>query len=112
MKILFNATLLLAIVSAPALMVACGPNGSEQPLKQTRDDQTFTMNVQIVPESRIEQKCSDLGVKYEANGCAAFDIVTKVCTIYVMPQRYQQDTERLTIIGHETWHCRYGQWHD
>lgn len=100
------------LIAVLSLIAACGSGSSEQPLKQTRDDKTFTMNVVIVPEAQIQQKCSDLGVQYEANGCNAFDTVSKICTIYVMPQRFQQDTERLTIIGHELWHCRYGQWHD
>jgi hypothetical protein len=102
----------LAVSLTAVLLAACNPSSSELPLKHTRDDKTFTMNVEIVADSQIEQKCSDLGVKYEANGCAAFDTVTKVCTIYVMGQRFQQDDDRLIIIGHETWHCRYGQWHD
>lgn len=99
---------LLAAVAAT--LIACG--GSEPALKQTRDDQTFQMVVNIVPEDKITDTCTKLGVQYEANGCAAFNLDTKVCNIYVMPQRYQQDVDRLTIIGHEVWHCRYGVWHD
>lgn len=101
---------LLTAMVAVALLVGC--NNSEPPLKQTRDDSTFTMTVQLVTADKITQKCTELGVQYEANGCATFDTVEKHCVIYVAPQRYQQDEERLTIIGHETWHCRFGKWHD
>lgn len=86
-------------------------NVSQTALKQTRDDESFTMKVNLVSENKIEETCKALGVEYEANGCATFNLDTKVCNIYVMPQRYQQDEERLVIIGHETWHCRFGVWH-
>lgn len=82
------------------------------PLKQTRDDKTFTMVVEVVPQQKMKELCTKLGVQYDANGCAAFNLDTKICTIYVMPLRYQDDQERMAIIGHETWHCRYGKWHD
>lgn len=96
------------------LLSACSPNevdGSAS-LKQTRDDKIFTMTVELVSPSEITQFCSKLGVSYDANGCSSFNLDTKHCTIYVMPQRFTEDKERLTIIGHETWHCRFGRWHD
>lgn len=104
MKIISTALVALA------LLVGC--NSNEVPLKQTRDDNTFTMTVQLIDADKITDKCNSLGTTSDSNGCATFDTVSKVCTIYVMPQRYQQDEERLIIIGHETWHCRFGQWHD
>lgn len=100
-------TILLSIIA----LVSCSKQDTT-PLKQTRDDKTFTMIMEIVPQQKMTELCTKLGVQYEANGCASFNLDTKVCTIYVMPQRFQQDEERLAIIGHETWHCRYGKWHD
>lgn len=94
------------------LLAACSPQANNTELKKTREDYTFTMNVVIVPEDKITETCTKLGVNYQANGCAKFDLDKKECTIYVMPQRYSQDKERLEIIGHETWHCVYGRWHD
>jgi hypothetical protein len=101
---------LIAMLVCLGLM-SCGGN-TEKPLKQTRDDKQFTMVVEIVQPQDINEKCNSLGSLGDVNGCAAFNLDTKVCTIYVMPQRFQQDEERLIIIGHETMHCRYGQWHD
>ena len=91
-------------------LLSCTP--SDKPLKSTREDYSFEMNVVIVPANQITETCTRLGVQYEANGCASFDLDKKVCTIYVMPQRYENDSERLALIGHETWHCVYGRWHD
>jgi hypothetical protein len=85
---------------------------SPEPLKQTRDDKTFTMVIEIIHPDKINEKCNSIGSLGDVNGCAAFNLDTKVCTIYVMPQRFQHDEERLVTIGHETWHCRYGKWHD
>ena len=104
------------LLIAAAVLAACTPQSNESTgsgkLKQTRKDYTFTMNVVIVPENKITETCTKLGVQYDANGCAKFDLDKKECTIYVMPQRYPEDRDRLVIIGHETWHCVYGRWHD
>lgn len=102
---------LLTILAAVAL-VGCGDNQKQLPLKQTRDDPKFSVELHIVPEDKIKQQCEALGVEYTADGCNAFNTETKTCVIYVMPQRYQEDAQRLQIIGHEIWHCRYGAWHD
>lgn len=103
MKTLLTILFLIALV---------GCDNQPQPLKQTRDDPKFSVELQIVPENKIQETCAALGVEYTANGCNAFNTSTKTCVIYVMPQRYQEDTQRLAIIGHEVWHCRYGAWHD
>jgi hypothetical protein len=92
------------------LLAACG--GESEPLRQTRDDREFTVSMHIVDERDIAKTCADLGVLYEANGCAAFNLDTKHCDVYVMPQRFAHDGERLETIGHELWHCRFGRWHD
>lgn len=94
------------------LMVGCGDVGPTTKLKQTRNDKSFTMTVEIVEEDHITKVCDALGAGSDKNGCAAFDLDAKSCTIYVMPQRHAHDTERLALVGHETWHCRYGVWHD
>lgn len=91
-------------------LVACTPSSTEE-LKSTRVDTTFQMHVIVVQPEQITQVCSTLGVEYKANGCSKFDLDKKICTIYVMPQRFVQDEERLVIIGHETWHCVFGKWH-
>lgn len=83
----------------------------ENKIQQTRDIETFMLTVKITDETKIKQVCSDLGVQYEANGCATYNFDTNHCVIYVMPQRYTEDSQRLEIIGHELWHCRFGQWH-
>lgn len=101
----------LAILLSFLALAGCGDN-KPTPLKQTRDDPNFTTEVVIVPENKINQLCTDLGVQYEANGCSAFYMPARKCIIYVMPQRFMYDKERLEIIGHELWHCRYGEWHD
>ena len=103
---------LLILASAILAISACdqAPSYGEK-IVPTRDDKTFTMTVETVPESRITEQCATLGVKYEANGCAAFDLDKKHCTIYVVEPRGLDDMERLSVIGHETWHCRFGQWH-
>jgi hypothetical protein len=82
-----------------------------EPITPTRDDRTFTLTVDVIPEDEIVKHCSRLGVKYDANGCAAFNHDTKHCTIYVVAPRHVDDAERFSVIGHETWHCRFGEWH-
>lgn len=101
----------LFVVLSLALLASCGDKPHES-LKQTRDDPNFTVEWVMVDDGKIVQTCSDLGVKYEANGCNAFYPAQKKCVIYVMKQRFAEDTQRLAIIGHELWHCRYGEWHD
>lgn len=100
---------MLAMLSL-VFLASCN-NGPEE-LKHTRDDQKFSVELVIVPDNQITDTCSKLGVQYEANGCNAFYPNEKKCVIYVMKQRFMYDEERLKIIGHELWHCRYGQWHD
>lgn len=94
------------------LLLSCGDSAfSPEPIVPTRDDETFTMTVKVVPSGSIQERCSSLGVDYDANGCAAFDLDTKHCTIFVAAPRHVDDQERFAIIGHETWHCRFGRWH-
>ncbi len=104
---------LLLITSLVVLGVlgvtACSPQ--QEPITPTRDDPEFTMKVEVISANKITEVCEKLGVKYDANGCAAFDRVDKHCTIYVVAPRHADDTERFAVIGHETWHCRYGAWH-
>lgn len=93
-------------------LVACDKLGtSTEPIKPTRNDRTFTMTIEVVPPARITEHCTKLGVKYDANGCAAFNLDTKHCTIFVAEPRHVDDVERFSIIGHETWHCGFGTWH-
>ncbi len=99
------------ILALTAALIACTPSGTT-PLKQTWEMMEFETKVVLVREDKIRQTCADLGVPYEANGCGAINYAKKQCTIYVMPQRWQEDAPRLQIIGHEIWHCMYGQWHD
>jgi hypothetical protein len=100
----------LAILLSFLALSAC--DNSPKPLMHTRDDPNFTTEIVIVPDNKITETCNKLGVQYEANGCNAFYPVEKKCVIYVMPQRFMYDEQRLSIIGHELWHCRYGEWHD
>ena len=100
------------IISFLALFGLVSCNDGTRALKQTWEMDEFTTKVVLVREDRIQEVCSNLGVPYDANGCGAIDVSKKKCTIYVMPQRYQEDAQRLQIIGHEIWHCMYGQWHD
>lgn len=105
----------LAIAAVLFLLASCDNRetfGSGERLKQTRDDKTFTMTLELMPANTIEAHCKRLGVQYQANGCAAFNLETKHCTVYVAPQRFANDDERLAILGHEVWHCRFGVWHD
>lgn len=69
------------------------------------------MTVEVIPEHKITEHCSNLGVTYDANGCTAYNLDTNSCTIYVVEPRSVDDTDRFAVIGHETWHCRYGRWH-
>jgi hypothetical protein len=105
----------VAAMLATVLLAGCdqlGVNGFNEKIKPTRDDKTFTMTVETIPASTITDHCSRLGVKYDANGCAAFNLDTKHCTIYVVEPRDAEDAERFAVIGHETWHCRFGEWHN
>lgn len=103
--------LLAALLTASFLVASCDQLAAGEKIEPTRDDKTFTMTVETIPENQITKFCSDLGVKYDANGCAAFNLDTKHCTIYVVEPRHADDVERFAVIGHETWHCRFGEWH-
>lgn len=103
---------LLIILLVSVFALASCDRFSQQPLTQTRDTKTFTMTVEVVPENQITEVCEKQGLDFKANGCAVYVPETNHCTIYVMPQRFVRDQERLTLIGHETWHCRFGQWHE
>lgn len=91
--------------------VACDKLSSNEKISPTRDDKTFTMTVETVPESKILDFCTGLGVEYKADGCAKFNLDTKECTIFVVEPGYVSDTAKFSVIGHETWHCRFGKWH-
>ena len=105
--LLFALAISVALVGCNKLEVA----GSGETIKPTRDDRTFTMTVETIPAEQITQHCAKLGVSYDANGCSAFNLDTKHCTIYVVPPRGLDDTDRFSVVGHETWHCRFGEWH-
>jgi hypothetical protein len=94
-------------------LAGCGEvaNTFSEKIVPTWDEKTFTMTVNIVPEKEITDFCTNLGVKYDANGCSSFNSQTKECVIYVVEPRHVDDTERFSVIGHETWHCRFGEWH-
>ena len=106
---------MIAALTALLLLASCD-NGqvfsSPEKLKQTRNDETFTMTIKLMDADKLQEHCSKLGVPYEANGCSAFNLDTKHCTVYVAPQRFSQDEEHLVVLGHEAWHCRFGRWHD
>lgn len=102
---------ILTILLPLAIIAGCDRLEVGEKITPTRDDKTFTMTVETIPSNRIEGHCTALGVKYEANGCAAFNLDTKHCTIYVVEPTHADDTARFAVIGHETWHCRFGQWH-
>lgn len=105
---------LLALVFSVLFLASCD-NGQgfsfKEKLEQTQDVKTFMMTIELVDADKINKFCSDLGVQYESNGCAAFNLDTNHCTVYVAPQRFANDSERLEILGHEAWHCRFGKWH-
>jgi hypothetical protein len=94
------------------LGLLCTSSWGTEPLKQTRDDASFTLVMEVVPASKITARCKLLGAGEGRNACTIFNLETKVCMIYVSPQRFQFDDERLALIGHEVWHCRFGVWHD
>jgi hypothetical protein len=96
-----------------ALMLLTGCDGSNnEALKQTRDDQVFTVDLRVIPENTVSSFCGRLGVKYDSNGCNSFNYATKTCTIYVAKPKYVADSAKFSIIGHELWHCRFGQFHE
>ncbi len=94
---------------ACAVLTACT---RQEPLLAPRTNFTFQTTVHVVEEGKIRAQCAALGAEYEANGCTAYNLDRNTCDIYVMPQRFQQDEERLVIIGHELWHCMHGKWHN
>ena len=96
----------------PLLVFACtSVNNSRPPVLKTRDDPTFTVTLVLMSPEAVTVKCASLGVP-ERKACNAFTTGTKQCTIYAPPQRYAEDEERLETLGHELYHCRFGQWHD
>lgn len=97
----------IILLSALALS-ACA---TTEPYTPTRNDRNFTVSVNYLPPSEVTKACALLGTENK-NGCAAFNLDTKHCTIYVSPQRFAHDEERLAVIGHELDHCVHGRWHD
>jgi len=104
MKKLLSLCILLSLVACSKL--------ETNEIKPTRDQEQFTMIVKIIPNENITEFCTNLGVQYDSNGCASYNLDTNECTIYVVKPRHTEDLERFAVIGHETWHCRFGKWHD
>ena len=92
-----------------ATLVSC--SGSPEPIVPTRNDNKFEVTVEFKAPETITQVCSDLGVKYEADGCAAFYPDSKRCTIYVVEPKNMDDIDRFRIMGHEVLHCARGEYH-
>ena len=108
---------LLIIVLTAFLLSSCdnstyGSPSFGEKIVPTRNDLNFSMTVEIVPSEKITDVCHKLGVSYDANGCASFDLDNKHCTIYVVEPRGLDDKDRFSVVGHETWHCAFGRWHD
>lgn len=104
MKLILLTVLIFSVAS-------CTDNMQQEKITPTRNDKSFTMTVNFLPNDDIKDFCTKLGVSYEANGCTAFNLETKHCNIYVVEPKYVTDVERLRIMGHETLHCIYGKYH-
>lgn len=100
----------IMLICIAVLMVSCGDQTVE-PIKPTRNETSWTMTVNFIKESEIQDFCSKLGVSYHANGCTAFNLETKHCNVYVVEPNYLEDQAKFTVLGHETLHCKYGKWH-
>ena len=100
----------LSIVLASLLLSACAVE--RENLKQTRDIQAFTLVLQIVPKAEITVKCAALGVPYESQGCSSYNYFNNTCTIYAPKLGFVEDIDRLSTLGHELWHCKYGEFHE
>lgn len=103
-----NLVTIVALCSA-MFITACQP--SKEDYKSTRHDYKISVNVHMASPELTAKACADLGLT-EVNGCNSFNLDTKVCDIYVSPQRFVQDEERLVIMGHELDHCVHGKWHE
>lgn len=93
-------------------VASCSESAHQEKITPTRNDKSFTMTVNFIPNDEIKDFCSKLGVTYEANGCTAFNLETKHCNVYVAEPRYVSDNERMRVLGHETLHCVYGKYHE
>ena len=103
---------LIAVSLTCLFILACtGIATKQDPVLQTRDDPTFTVTLVLMSQEAVTAKCASLGAP-EMKACNAFHLDKKHCTIYATPQRFAFDTERLETLGHELYHCRFGQWHD
>lgn len=109
-----NTKLFVAIVVA---MLAGCASAPAEPVTPKRNDREFAMVVVFGSENTVRDKCMNLGawgakqiagrMKGQEVGCAAFNLDTKQCTVYV-PEPTRLDDNRTTILGHEVLHCVYG----
>lgn len=107
--------LLACVLVVIATLTACDKLetfGSPEPIVPKRDNPSFMMTVEIIPRDKIQNHCAELGVQYDANGCTAYYPDLNKCTIYVSAPKDMADDEAFRIIGHETWHCRFGAYHE
>jgi len=102
---------MIFIVVTALVMIRVYAGFGTEPIVPTQDVQNFTVTLNFVNPRDITQKCTDLGVPYDANGCNAFYTATNHCEVFVMMPRYVGDEDRMAIIGHEIMHCRYGRYH-
>jgi hypothetical protein len=51
---------------------------------------------------------------FTSRGCSNWSDREKVreCSIIAPMPRHEKDYERMATLGHEFWHCLYGNWHD
>ena len=107
-----------------ALLIACSPGDMSEPVKATRPmEPKVTLQVHFAPQDLTIRKCNEIHAwpdaisesmtktGSEAIGCAAMNIDTKVCDVYVPNITSTGQTDRFATLGHETLHCFIGKYH-
>lgn len=82
---------------------ACNQGSGESRSDRTRASVELHWLAQT---ANVTAACQALGLKTASNGCARSKPgEAYICEIYAVEPRSFSDGARLTILGHELWHC-------
>jgi hypothetical protein len=113
-------TYLTVVIAILAFLILCligSQAHAAEPIIPTRDNPEFTLRIIFDTPANIRRECVKLGawgtsIKPRSEvGCTAFNLDTKVCTVY-SPTPRELDDNPTAILGHEVLHCMSGRYHE
>lgn len=121
-KLLYNIIIGIALLGLVMSIVGCGQkpdSDAPEAVAYQRRQTEFSVRIVFGTQSQTRDTCARLGA-WEGRaprgsgvvaGCTAFDLDTKVATIYATEPTHVDDAAVLTL-GHEVLHAYGGRYHD